>query len=213
MVMLKQSFRYDQTAARLEVEGLPDFSADHGSNAIGILSSWRLTMIGAPEMEGQRDHLEALMASVIPYARLQLSGVGKVQGNDDGPVRIHPAEQGHQLELISSRSGVPPLTLQLDDADLADLVRCLDALRGDPRVRINWPPIVHTPLPKRELAERTPLHQRLAAPVLGAGTFMILGLAGLLVPIPNPDAPSQTENQTNSQENLISNPSQADGEP
>ena len=89
--MLKQSFRYDQTAARLEIDGLPDFSANHGTNAIGILSSWRLTMIGGPEMEGQRDHLEALMAAVIPYARLQLSGVGKVQGNENGPVRILPA--------------------------------------------------------------------------------------------------------------------------
>jgi len=210
--MLKQSFRYDQTAARLEIDGLPDFSANHGTNAIGILSSWRLTMIGGPEMEGQRDHLEALMAAVIPYARLQLSGVGKVQGNENGPVRILPTEQGHQLELISSRSGVPPLTLRLDDADLADLVRCLDALRSDARVCINWPPIVHLPLPKRELAERTPLRQRLAAPILGAGTFMVLGLAGLFVPIPTPEAPSQEDNQSDAQETVISNPSQATGE-
>jgi hypothetical protein len=33
------------------------------------------------------------------------------------------------------------------------------------------------------------------------------------VPIPNPDAPTQTESQTKAQESLISNPSQADGEP
>ena len=206
--MLKQSFRYDQTAARLEIDGLPDFSANHGTNAIGILSSWRLTMIGGPELEGQRDHLEALMAAVIPYARLQLSGVGKVQGNENGPVRILPAEQGHQLELISSRSGVPPLTLRLDDADLADLIRCLDAVRNDARVCINWPPIVHSPLPKRDLAERTPLRKRLAAPILGAGTFLVLGLARLFVPIPTPEAPFQEVSQSDAQENVISNPSQ-----
>ena len=213
MVMLKQSFRYDQTSARLEVDGLPDFSADHGSNAIGILSSWRLTMIGGPEMEGKREHLEALMAAVIPYARLQLSGVSRIQGQDGGPVRILPLEQGHQLELISSRSGVPPLTLQLDDADLADLVRCLDALRHDERIRIQWPLINHAPLPKRDLAERTPLLQRLAAPVLGTGTFLLLGLVGLLVPIPTPETPQTTpqlEEQEERREPPISNPAQAD---
>ena len=213
MVMLKQSFRYDQSAARLEVEGLPDFSADHGSNAIGILSSWRLTMIGHSEMQGKREHLEALMAAVIPYARLRLSGVSRAQGQDGGPVRILPIEQGHQLELVSSRSDVPPLTLQLDDADLADLVRCLDALRHDARVRIEWPALSHAPLPKRDLAERTPLVQRLAAPVLGTGTFLILGLVGLLVPIPNPEpaqTPSAVEQQDGRREPPISNPSQAD---
>ncbi|PTT97854.1 DUF4335 domain-containing protein, partial [Pseudomonas sp. HMWF031] len=132
---------------------------------------------------------------------------------DGDPVRILPLEQGHQLELVSSRSDVPPLTLQLDDADLADLVRCLDALRHDARVRIEWPAISHVPLPKRDLAERTPLVQRLAAPVLGTGTFLILGLVGLLVPLPNPE-PTQTtspvEQQDERREPPISNPSQAD---
>jgi len=213
MVMLKQSFRYDQTAARLEIEGLPDLSADHGSNAIGILSSWKLTLIGNPEMEGKREHLEALMAAVIPYARLQLSGVSKAQGQEGGPVRILPLEHGHQLELSSSRSDVSPLNLHLDDADLADLVRCLDALRQDERVRVDWPRIAHAPLPKRELAERTPLIQRLAAPVLGTGTFLILGLVGLLVPIPTTETPQTTpvlEKQDERQEPPIRNPSQAD---
>lgn len=36
--MLNLSFRYDQTAVRLQVEGLPDFSAGHGDGALGILS-------------------------------------------------------------------------------------------------------------------------------------------------------------------------------
>ena len=75
MVMLKQSYRYDQTTARLEVEGLPDFSAGHADQAIGILSTGRLKIVGASELEGKREHLEALMKVVIPYVRLRLSGV------------------------------------------------------------------------------------------------------------------------------------------
>ena len=40
--MLKTTYQYEQTAARLVVEGLPDLSAGHSNEVIGILSSWRL---------------------------------------------------------------------------------------------------------------------------------------------------------------------------
>ena len=88
--MLKQSYRYDQTTARLEVEGLPDFSAGHADQAIGILSTWRLKIVGASELEGKREHLEALMQVVIPYVRLRLSGVVRSIGELNDPVRMVP---------------------------------------------------------------------------------------------------------------------------
>ena len=128
--MLKLSYRYDQTAARLEVDGLPDFSSGHGDSVIGILSAWRLQLVGAPELEGKRDHLEALMAVVFPYARHQISGVSRPEGWSHHPVSIRPVDGGHQLELTSSQPDVPPLEIKLDDADLADLLRCLDAQCG-----------------------------------------------------------------------------------
>ena len=40
--MLKTTYQYEQTAARLVVEGFPDLSAGQSNEAIGILSSWRL---------------------------------------------------------------------------------------------------------------------------------------------------------------------------
>ena len=82
--MQKNTYRYEQTAALLLVEGYPDLSAGHGNEAIGILSSWRLQLIGTPELEGTRDHLESLMSAVMPYARHQLSGVGLRFGADGG---------------------------------------------------------------------------------------------------------------------------------
>ena len=122
--MQKNSYRYEQSAALLLVEGYPDLSAGHGNEAIGILSAWRLQLIGTPELEGTRDHLESLMTAVMPYARHQLSGVGRRFGANSSFVSIGPMESGpgHQLELRSSREGVEPLKLELDDADLADLV-------------------------------------------------------------------------------------------
>ena len=210
--MLKQSYRYDQTSARLEIEGLPDYSAGHSDQAIGILSSWRLKIVGASELEGKREHLEALMQVVIPYARLRLSGVVRSVGNPGDSVRMVPDDAHHRLDLTSGQNDVPPLSIRLDDAELADLLRCLDALRSDGRVSLPWPSIQHDPLPRRDLVERVPLMQRLAAPLLGGASVLVLGLVSLLLPVPelvpsNPDSSAEVNT-----ESPISDPSQADPE-
>ena len=182
--MLKTTYQYEQTAARLVVEGFPDLSAGHSSDAVGILSSWRLQLVGAPELEGTRDHLEALMAAVMPYARHRLSGVQRRFGQESGFVSIGPNQTNHLLELRSSREGVEPLQLKLDDAELADLVRCLDQLRIDSRVKLTWTFPEDRPLQRQEIVDRIPLQKRLGPPLL-AGVALACSIAtGWLVPLP-----------------------------
>ena len=182
--MLKTTYQYEQTAARLVVEGFPDLSAGHSSDAVGILSSWRLQLVGAPELEGTRDHLEALMAAVMPYARHRLSGVQRRFGQESGFVSIGPNQTNHLLELRSSREGVEPLQLKLDDAELADLVRCLDQLRIDSRVKLTWTFPEDRPLQRKEIVDRIPLQKRLGPPLL-AGVALACSIAtAWLVPIP-----------------------------
>lgn len=194
--MQKTTYRYEQSAARLTVEGLPDLSAGQGNDSIGILSGWRLQLVAAPELEGTREHLEAMMAVVMPYARHCLSNAPKRFRGDQGFVSIGPDDAGHQLELRSSREGVEPLKLHLDDADLADLVRCLDRLRLDQRVQLSWSLPEDRPLHRRELVERIPLHRRLASPVLG-GLALALGVVGaLLLPLPPLQEPAPVEQQS-----------------
>ena len=212
MVMLKQSYRYDQTTARLEVEGLPDFSAGHAEQSIGILSTWRLKIVGASELEGKREHLEALMQVVIPYVRLRLSGVVRSLGEPNDPVRLVPDEFQHRLDLTSGQANIPPLSIRLDDAQLADLVRCLDALRSDSRVCLTWPSIQHEPLPRRDLVERIPLMQRLKAPLLGGTTVVVLGVLGLLLPLPEVQSPTPAQALEAKTETPISDPAQPDPE-
>ena len=184
--MPKNSYRYEQSAALLLVEGYPDLSAGHGNEAIGILSAWRLQLIGTPELEGTRNHLESLMTAVMPYARHQLSGVGRRFGSNSSFVSISPMESGpgHQLELRSSREGVEPLQLKLDDADLADLVRCLDRLRLDERVKLTWTIPSDQPLKRQDLVDRIPLQRRLAAPILGGFALAATVGVALLQPLP-----------------------------
>ncbi|MFM8545956.1 MAG: DUF4335 domain-containing protein [Vulcanococcus sp.] len=187
---MKLTNRYEQTSCRLQVEGLPDRSAGQGDQTIGILTGFSLALAGKTELEGQRDHLQALLTVVLLYARHVLSGVSKPMGADDAPVAIRPAQDGHELELRSSQPNTPPLQLPLDDAELADLVRCLDRLQLDPQVAVPliWPQ--PQPLRRSELRHRLPLVRRLAAPLSGVATLLVAAALVSLLPTPKPADPA-----------------------
>ena len=185
--MQKISLQYDQTSVRLQIEGLPDTSLGHSDQIIGIISSWRLQLVASPELEGRLDHLQAIMQIVIPYARYSLSGVRRTFGEASSPASICPnGTSGHQLLLRSSQEGIEPLNLDLDDAELSDLVRCLDSLRFDPRVSIVWNVPTDLPLRVKDLVEKVPAAQRFTAPLLGLLSLFAVTWIGLLAPTPRP---------------------------
>lgn len=183
---MKLSARYEQTSCRLVLEGFPDLSAGHGDQVLGILTGWSLALAGRPELEGKREHLVALLQVVLPYARHLLSGAPRAFGTDESPMVIAPQGSGHALLLRSSQPDTPPLTLQLDDAELADLVRCLDQLRLDARVQVPLELPAPQPLKRSELRHRQPLRRRLAAPATGMAALALGSVLALLLPTPKP---------------------------
>ncbi len=189
--LMKQTLRHDQLSCRLQVDGFPDVSAGQAADAVGIITGWRLQWVGRPELEGEREHLLALMEVVLPYARHLISGVGRRFGDEERPVQIEPdSGGGHRLELRSRQSGNPSLVVQLDDAELADLVRVLDDLRLDPRLQLSLALPQPLPLRQRELAERLPLQRRLAAPVGGLAALAAAVCLALILPPPPAPAPT-----------------------
>jgi hypothetical protein len=194
---MKQTLRFDQISCRLQVEGLPDVSAGQGADAIGIITGWSLQWAGRPEIEGKKEHLLALMQAVLPYARRLISAAPKPQHDAEGAVEIAPAGPGaHSLVLRSSQPDTPPLTVQLDDAELADLVRVLDQLRIEPRLVLPLDLPADRPLKARELSERVPRRQRLAAPVAALAVLAASASASLLWPTPRPQQPAAAQPAT-----------------
>jgi hypothetical protein len=184
---MNQSLLYDQVSCRLRVDGLPDVSAGHGGQTVGIVTGWSLQWLGRPELEGRREHLQALIEVVLPYARHLLSGVARPFGTGGQPISLEPsAGGGHSLTLRSSQSDTPPLQIELDDAQLADLVRVLDQVRLDPRLQLPLPVPPCRPLRARELIERVPLQRRLAAPLGGAIVLAASAAMVALLPAPSP---------------------------
>ncbi|MEY3735952.1 MAG: hypothetical protein RLZZ624_1011 [Cyanobacteriota bacterium] len=199
---MKLQRRYDQASCRLQVEGLPDVSAGQSSQAIGIITGWQLQLAARPELEGRKEHLIAMAEAVLPYARHLISGVRRPFGGPEAPVSIAPFEveheadaerrrQGHELTLRSSQPDTPPLTLRIDDAELADLVRCLDRLRLDPLLQVPLQLPEPQPLRAKELQARLPLHRRLAAPVGGALALGLLAGLSWFLPTPAPQRAGQ----------------------
>lgn len=184
--------RYEQTSCRLVLQGLPDLSSGQDANTLGILTGFSLALAGHTELEGKREHLAALIAVVQPYARHLLSGAPRAFGDDDQPVAIAPQDGRHALQLRSSQPNTAPLTLLLDDAELADLVRCLDQLRLDSCVQITLPVPPLQPLRRRDLRQREPIVRRLSAPMAGLAAVAVAAGVALLLPTPKapPAAPA-----------------------
>lgn len=191
--VIKLSHRYEQISCRLTVEGFPDVSTGQGSQAIGILTGWSLALAGHTELEGKREHLEALLQVVAPYARHLISAAPRAFGDPVSPVAVHPEGSRHRLELRSSQPNTPPMALHLDDAELADLVRCLDQLLLDPRLQLDLQAPTPQPLRRSELRKRVPLGRRLAAPLCGIAALGLAGSLSWMVPTPKPGSFNQTQ--------------------
>ena len=181
--MLSLSIKYRNSSVLLEIEGLPDYSKGHQEGIIGIISSWKLDLVGSALLEGKREHLEAMISTVLPYARYVVSGSPKQFGSESSPVTILPFALGHKIILKSSRAEVKPLSIEIDDAELVDLVRCLDEVRLDNRIQIDWDCPQDLPLQTRELNDRVSLKQKIAAPVFGLLSVLSLSIMSLLIPI------------------------------
>ncbi len=175
------SLRYDQSSASLQIEGLPDTSLGQPDGVVGIVSSWKLQLMGSIDLEGKREHLEDLMANVLPYARYLMSDVSRTFGDSRSSVSISPEGSKHRLLLKSSRPDVQPLTIDIDDAELADLVRCLDDLRLDNRVKISWKTPLDQPLTRNELVHRIPFMQRIFPPLIGGASIFLVAFSALFV--------------------------------
>ena len=136
--MINLTYRFNQNSSSLELAGMPDVSNGDSEDTIGILFSWSLKIIGSPLLEGEKEHLDNLMQVIFQYSRSYVSGIRNTFKSNNKIVTISPFGINHKLLLNSTRTGVKPLEIILDDSELSDLTRCLDLLRFDPRFNINW---------------------------------------------------------------------------
>tara|TARA_Y100001968_G_scaffold333653_1_gene398002 strand:- start:1316 stop:1927 length:612 start_codon:yes stop_codon:yes gene_type:complete len=183
--MLQQTYLYNQDSVRLQIEGLPDYSDGQGSDNIGILSSWKLQIAGFPELEGNKEHLQTFMDVLYSYSKFYLFGFKRQFGEQTKAVKFTPLKEGHQITLTSSKKDIKPLDIVIDDAELIDLISCMDKLKTDPRISIQWINKAEDYHPNKFLLNKSILLVKLIPSFIGSIIFIFLGFILLSLPEPN----------------------------
>tara|TARA_B100000579_G_scaffold158417_1_gene128861 strand:+ start:13 stop:612 length:600 start_codon:yes stop_codon:yes gene_type:complete len=181
--MINLSYKFDQDSCSLEILGMPDVSNGDSANTIGILSSWSLKIIGSTLLEGEKEHLDNLMQVILQYSRSYISGIRTTFVSNENLVTISPSGSNHKLLLNSTRKGVMPLEIILDDSELSDLTRCLDFLRYDSRFNIKWGINLEKPFSKSYIITNTKKSKNNLTLFYSFIIFIFISSILLLIPI------------------------------
>ncbi len=188
---MKLNRSYNVGFAGLDVYGVPDHSLGHDANTIGVILNWRLKLVGHSILEGKKDHIDNLISVVNAYTRHCISGLQTSISSDCNSVSISSQDNSHLLSLTSSKEGIEPLSIFLDDAELADLTLCLDKLIYDSSVCVNWESIHANRMISKKRSLKSPLHLKFVHLLIGILLFSTSSLLYLRIPSPKLDLPNQ----------------------
>lgn len=201
--MINLTYGFQQNSCSLELAGMPDVSNGDSKNTIGILASWTLQIIGSPLLEGEKEHLDCLMHVILQYSRSYISGIRKQYISNKNIVSITPFGHNHKLLLNSTKDGVSPLEIIIDDSELSDLTQCLDLLRYDTRFNINWNIDLDKPYSKRYIIANLNTSKRNLNLIFGFFVFLSTSALFLLIPIENNIKLKDVNNNNEVSSNLI----------
>lgn len=179
--MAMHTIQYTLLGCRLNLLG--QGAEDGDTTTITDLKQFTLSLEDHVSLVGDGPHLEALAETLLPYARHIVSAQARGYKSANGKVSITPWHRGHRLRL-HDENGSTRNDVQLDDGELANMVRCLDAVIQDPRFQMGITAPHMEGLRERELLNRLSLRRRLAAPLGGLVLTMTLMGLGFLVPVP-----------------------------
>ncbi len=200
---MKTSRSYKEGIAALEVDGIPDQSLGQGSDTIGILLSWKLTLIGLTVLEGKKEHLINLVYVILSYSRSCISGLPDSISDMANSIKISGVKGGHELKLVSNKKDVEPLTIILDDAELTDLTRCLDKILVDSHIAISWLVPLSKPVACSKFYKNSSHFKEIISPLAGISCLFITAFLYLNIPSLQPSsAPGEEiiENNTYSKD-------------
>ena len=203
--MINLSYKLDQNSSSLVLAGMPDVSNGDSEATIGILSSWTLKIIGTPLLEGEKEHLDDLMEVTLKYSRSYISGIRKTFISNKEIVVISPFGDNHKLLLNSTKQGVKPLEIILDDSELSDLTSCLDILLYDSRFNIKWNINLDGPFTKSYIYRNTNSTKRNYNVLYSFILFISYCALLLLIPINKQNDLKESESQLSTDYTQIDN--------
>ena len=132
---MQNKLSFQQSSVSLEIIGLPDYSNNENNDQISIISQWKLTIIDKPLIEGKIEHLFQIMEAFYVYSNLLISN--DIPKYESKLIDIKAENlDSHNIVLKSSKPDVKPLTIDIGNSLLSDIVSCFDQLSESSKVRI-----------------------------------------------------------------------------
>ena len=135
--MLQNKFSFNQSSTELVISGLPDYSNNDKIDNISIVSSWKLSIINQPEIEGSIDHLKSVIKAFYKIAALSL--LDREEKIESELIDINLDESdNYRITLKSTKPNVKPLKLKIGYAEFSDIINCFDQLKNFKKIRIDF---------------------------------------------------------------------------
>ena len=135
--MLQNKYSFNQSSTELVISGLPDYSNSDNDENITIVTSWKLSLINQPEIEGSIDHLKSVIKAFYKCAALSL--LDRDEKIESELIDINLDESGsYIITLKSTKQNVKPLKLKIGYAEFTDIINCFDQLKNFKKIKIDF---------------------------------------------------------------------------
>tara|TARA_Y100001933_G_scaffold956_1_gene982 strand:- start:440 stop:1051 length:612 start_codon:yes stop_codon:yes gene_type:complete len=135
--MLQNKYSFNQSSTELVISGLPDYSNNDDNDNISIVSSWKLSILNQPEIEGSIDHLKSVVKAFYKCATLSL--LDREEKIKSELIDINLDESGNfKITLKSTKPNVNPLKLNIGYAEFSDIINCFDQLKNFKKIKIDF---------------------------------------------------------------------------
>ena len=132
---MQNKLLFHQSSVSLEIIGLPDYSNNENKDQISIISQWKLIIIDKPLIEGNIEHLGAIMDAFYIYSNLLISNEIPLYNSKLIDIKTDNLNI-HNVVLKSSKPDVKPLKIKIGNSLLSDIVNCFDQLNESSKVTI-----------------------------------------------------------------------------
>ena len=135
--MLQNKYSFNQSSTELVIFGLPDYSNNDNNENISIVSSWKLSIINQPEIEGSIDHLKSVIKAFYKCAALSL--LDREENIESELIDLNLDKNGsYRIILKSTKPNVKPLKLKIGYAEFSDIINCFDQLKNFKEIKIDF---------------------------------------------------------------------------
>ncbi len=135
--MLQNKYSFNQSSTELVISGLPDYSNNDSKDNISIVSSWKLSIINQPEIEGSIEHLKSVIKAFYKIAALSL--LDREEKIESELIDLILDESGsYRITLKSTKPNVKPLKLKIGYAEFSDIINCFDQLKNFKKIKIDF---------------------------------------------------------------------------